>query len=486
MMRPKLMTALAVWLLFGLGRGQVAQADGPKDPRREEAAQRFDRGIALLDEGDNAGALAEFKRAYELSPHVRVLYNIGLAYAALNRPVEATSTLEQVLATPGPMPKASVEVARRTWGEQKHRVGFLNITSNVPAAIEVNGVALGKTPMTDPLPVPGGTIVVAAISPGHLPVHNEVTVAGETTITLNLVLAPSEMRLAHLVVKTDLPDADVLVDGQRVGRTPVPSSITVAPGKRLVELRRPGYVTAQKEIALSDGASGELSFALEEAADVPGGRGRLVLAASESEAEIAVDGRPRGPYRAPLPLPPGAHNLRTARAGFLTSERLINVPANADAAVKVTLVPTPETRVAFKTRAQSQRTWGWVTGVGGAVVAAGAAALVASNLGPRQDSHDQRDQIQRGPSCDVTASPQICADALAPADDEVSSRDRRHVIGLVALGVGAASAVLGTVLLLTADDPNRYDRPPRELNDDLALSTWLSPSGAGLSLAGRF
>jgi hypothetical protein len=484
MKRPTGLIVIAV--LIVLSRGGQARAQAPQDPKRAEAAERFDRGIALLEEGDNAGALAEFKRVYDLSPHWRVLYNIGLAYAAMNRPVEATQTLEKVLKTSAPMPKDSLEIARRKHEEQKHRVGFVNITSNVPAAIEVNGVAVAKTPMNEPMWVPVGTTIVSAISPGHLPARSEITVAGETTITINLVLSPSDARLAHLLVKTDLPDADVLIDGEKVGLTPLPGSITVAPGKRVVELRRPGYVSAQKEIALSDGASAELAFALEEAADVPGGRGRLVLTASESEAEVTVDGRPRGPYLGPLSLVPGSHKLQVVRAGFLSTERLVSVPANGDANVKVTLVPTPETRVAYKSRNQSQRTWGWVAGIGGAAVAAGAAALVATNAGPRSDSLDHREQVKASKICgmDALSNPNQCVVDLAAADDEVNSRNRRHVIGLVALGVGAASAILGTVLLLTADDPNRYDIRSRE--SDFTVSSWLAPTGGGLSLAGRF
>ena len=68
---------------------------------RAEARERFDRGLRLFDEGDSAGALAEFKRAHELVPNQLVLFNIGLVYAALARPVEATDALDRVLRDPG-------------------------------------------------------------------------------------------------------------------------------------------------------------------------------------------------------------------------------------------------------------------------------------------------------------------------------------------------------------------------------------------------
>src|SRR5262249_52833848 len=66
-----------------------APAAPPQDPTRAEAAERFDRAIRLVNDGDLTSALAEFQRAYALVPAVIVLYNVGLVYAALNRPVEA-------------------------------------------------------------------------------------------------------------------------------------------------------------------------------------------------------------------------------------------------------------------------------------------------------------------------------------------------------------------------------------------------------------
>ena len=40
---------------------------------KAEAAKRFDRGLTLFDEGDNAGALAEFKQVYQTMPNPVVL-----------------------------------------------------------------------------------------------------------------------------------------------------------------------------------------------------------------------------------------------------------------------------------------------------------------------------------------------------------------------------------------------------------------------------
>src|SRR4051812_20384545 len=68
----------------------------PVDSRKTEAADRFDRGLALFDDGNNAAALAEFLAAYELVKNPVVRLNVGLVYAAMGRSVEAVDVLTEL------------------------------------------------------------------------------------------------------------------------------------------------------------------------------------------------------------------------------------------------------------------------------------------------------------------------------------------------------------------------------------------------------
>src|SRR5262245_54854214 len=54
-----------------------APSDAAQSPKIKEATARFERGLALYDDGDYDAALVEFSRAYELSPTYKVLYNIA-------------------------------------------------------------------------------------------------------------------------------------------------------------------------------------------------------------------------------------------------------------------------------------------------------------------------------------------------------------------------------------------------------------------------
>ncbi len=73
-------------------------ADGHEsDPKKEEARQRYNRGLQIYQEGNYEAARVEFERAYQLAPSYRILYNIGLCYEQLGDYVQAQSMLKRYL-----------------------------------------------------------------------------------------------------------------------------------------------------------------------------------------------------------------------------------------------------------------------------------------------------------------------------------------------------------------------------------------------------
>ena len=81
----KISTILLCFLVLAVAQAAVA------GDVRKEAADRFDHGLRLFNEGDNPGALLEFKRAFELSGERSILMNVGLVYAEMGRPVDAVA-----------------------------------------------------------------------------------------------------------------------------------------------------------------------------------------------------------------------------------------------------------------------------------------------------------------------------------------------------------------------------------------------------------
>jgi hypothetical protein len=452
--------------------------------------------LRLFDEGDSAGALAEFKRAHELIPNPLVLFNIGMVYAALGRPVEATDALDAVLRDSGRLTADNLERARRTRDEQVKRIARLAVVTSVPCVIDVDGVEAGRTPLAAPLRVAGGTHVIGALATGHLPSRRAITVAGGETEELSFELVASETRLAHVALDSPLPGAEVLVDGSLVGHTPLPTSLAVAPGTRVVTVRRTGFREARQELVLAEGATGQLRIELDEDPDAsPGDKGRLALQLRETEVHVAVNGRARGVYAGPLALPAGPHRLRLDRAGFAPSERDVALRAGDEITLRITLDPTPETRLAHVERVQARQRWGWLATGGGLALALGGAGLAIwsqqslPELERRLDAAVSNYSRNSGGDCDRASAlgemDAVCLARIEDADAQLSNRRLLRTMSVVGAGVGVAAAAIGVYLLLTNEDARKYDRPTSPASAPALTfvpSTWIHPGGAGAGL----
>jgi hypothetical protein len=478
-------------------------AKKPDDAKKLEAAQRFDRGIQLFDEGDNAGALAEFKRTYEILPNAVVLYNIGLVYAAMARPVDAVDALEPAIAGGGLNAK-QLERAKTTLSDQKARIGRLSVTTTPEGArVEVDNVEVATTPLAAPIRIAEGSHIIGAVAEGYAPARKEVVVAGNSDATLHLDLVATQgKQLANLTVHgTD--GAEVRVDNEVLGKTPLETSITLVAGHHVVELRRPGYTTTKREVDIGEGATGELDVTLAVDAAALGREGAtFVLDASEPGADVTIDGERKGLYREPLRLPRGPHLLSVSANGFIPSEREIELDSTQTNVIKVQLEPTLEKRASYKSNANFHRTWGWIGIIGGAAIAGGGVALVAvggSNKSTAQNDLTAAQAKAKGrqePPCDAANAYKAedgddgaaCQAAQDDAANRVDSAKNLQIAGYVGIGVGAAVAVTGVVLLLTGNDPDHYDHPAsRQLGKSRTPRFALVPGpgqfGQGLSVS---
>lgn len=498
-MRSLVPRPLALCALIALAAAALPVRAQTADAARSEARERFDRGLARFEQGDLAGALAEFERAQALVPNEFVLFNIGLVYAAMNRPVESAAALDRVLREPGKLSPERLARARTMHDQQAARIAELMVTSNVPAQIEIDGVQAGATPLAAPLRVASGAHVLSLLAPGHLPLRRELTIASGARAELTLELTPSEARLAHVAIASPLPGAEVFVDGQRVGRTPLPASIAVAPGRRVIALRRAGYRAQERVLDLDEGAEARLDMDLDIDPTAPlAASGQLVLDLGEAGAQLAVDGRPRGSYSDRLRLPPGPHRVRIDRAGFESVEREVLIEAGRETRVAIALAPTPETRLAHVEGVRAQKLWGSVAvGAGLALVVAGGALFVwgAASIPDLEDELDAARSdymLGSGGDCDTAgelsnAMRARCEQRILDADDELGAREALQIAGGVAAGVGLAGAVVGLVVLLSADDEAKYDRAAADpYAGRVRPDVWATADGAGLSLSGAF
>jgi len=433
----------------------------PSPAVKAEARERFDTGLHLFEKGENAGALAEFKRAYQLIPTPVVLYNMGLVYAAMNRPVDALDALTQFLIEPEGAGAEQKKHAEQVRAEQEKRIAQLVVLTDHPATVEVDGVEVGHTPLAKPIRVGSGSHVVAVEAPGFLGSRREVTLAGQLTETIAMSMQPTDTRMAQLVVTTALSGAEVVVNGKRVGATPLPASIAVPPGKVTVEIQRAGYLTASQTISLDEGARGEVKLTLEEDPAAPASvKGRLVVTASEAGAELSIDDGARRTLAGAITLPVGPHHVHLEKLGYEPVERSVEVVNGQDASLLVTLTPTSELAAQLAASRHSRKVVGWSLVVGGAAIAitGGVLAVLGNSAlpGARADFKDKvtNHETTIGDPCfageplgDFTG--RGCDGVHSYWQGRIDSKTTERLVGILGGAAGLATAAVGTYLLST-------------------------------------
>jgi hypothetical protein len=481
-----------------------AQSSTPADAAHAEAHDRFDRGLALFDEGDNAGALVEFQRAYRLVENTVVLFNIGLVLARMGRAVEAVDALDGVLAHPDRISADRFALARRIRDEQSLRIAAVDVAANVTGArIEVDGIEVGATPLVMPLRILSGTHVISVQATGFLPERKEIAIAGGDKVEVRFNLVLPQGRFGHLMVNTHLPGANLFVDNRLVGMTPLTASISVSPGTHSIEMLRDGYLPASTSVTLGDGATAEVMLEPDEdPSALPVFAGALALDLSESPAAIILDGRPRGVYRMPLQLAVGLHRIRVERDNFMPLERDVEVLPGQTITLRIVLAPTPDYGTRYSARATRQRNWAIISLVAAGVSLAGGVGLLVYDAGQRDhwsktaSSLNSAIQLHSSSTCDPSTQDsstaeykQRCVDPLNAAYAHVNDANTRDYVGWSALGLGLAAAATGVVLFVTGGDPHKYDEPKSALQRGFPYvlpTIWATDRGRCLMAAWSF
>jgi hypothetical protein len=162
----------------------------------EEARQHYRRGVELFGESNFSAALVEFRRAYELVPNYRVLYNIGQVSIQLGQYANARRALEEYLQKGGDAIPADRRAAvSKDLSMLEQRTAFVEITVNIPGSdVLVDDVAVGKAPLGAALLVDAGIHRVLVRHAGYLQRNDQVTLAGgdRQSLAVTLELEPPE------------------------------------------------------------------------------------------------------------------------------------------------------------------------------------------------------------------------------------------------------------------------------------------------------
>lgn len=473
-------------------------ASAQEGDARAEAGERFERGLALFDEGRYDAALAELEHAYRIAPAYAVLFNIAQVHARLGHAVQAVDAYERYLREGGD--RIAVDRRREVEGElelQRARIAWLMVEANVEGAnVTLDGDLVGRTPLSAPLRVSEGDRLVTVAAPGHEAEPRRVRLAGGVTETVRFELRETGSLRGTIAVVSRLRDVEIAIDGEVVGRTPLDATISVSPGLHEVRASRPGYVTETRQVEVDVGAEARVEADLEidaRATEDARGRVRITL---PSAATVRVDGVAVATVTT-LELPVGTHELELEAPRRRPLRETVVVRTGETTEVTPAFEWEPAVRRERIDAASAQRTAGAAIAILGGVLLAGGAGIVIGNEILASDSRldERRVELERCQDrpmeCDDTViSPgtpgggrlEAYRDAVTRLNADTATYNTLAGVGWVMFGVGVGAIAVSLALIITAPSDDAIDEEARAEGPRLELRA----GPTGLAFAGAF
>ncbi|KYF84504.1 hypothetical protein BE17_53030 [Sorangium cellulosum] len=301
------------------GPGEQADEATRSEEAKEEARARFDKGLALMDQGAWAAAAAEFTVSRRLYPTRNATFHAAHCLRRLQRYDEALEMYEALLREFPKPPQDQKSSAQSALDELRALVGTVEITGAKPgASIVIDGRDRGDYPPVNPIRVAAGAHMVRILKDGYAPFETRVEVAGgRTTPVLAKHAALTEsgrLKVTEQSGKT----VDVVVDGDVVGQTPWEGVLAV--GDHMVALRGEGSLgTGPAAAPVMARQLTTLSLRAEEL------EAMLRVDPTPAGAMVTIDGVPvgRGTYEGALRA--GAHRVEVRYEGFVPVIRQLNL-----------------------------------------------------------------------------------------------------------------------------------------------------------------
>ena len=232
------------------------------DPR-EQARAHFDRGNSLMEAENWEGAMLELQRSLELFPTRSALFNLGMCQKALFRYPEAMRTFERFLAEYSEQAdEAQVQRVAEVIEELRQLLAELDITVNIAGAlVYVDGEAVGAAPLVAPVQVVAGRHTIEARLSGYASAQRTIPITSGERLAVSLSM-DEIARVGGVRIEANVPDAEVFVDGDRVGA--VPYRGVLPEGSYEVRLSAPGYDSQVQTVTVAMGEERIATFSLAE------------------------------------------------------------------------------------------------------------------------------------------------------------------------------------------------------------------------------
>lgn len=174
------------------GETKAAASEEADKKARDEAAQRFQKGVAFYNEGDFQLALIEFERAHQLVPDYRVLYNIGQVAIQLGKFARARIALETYLQLgQGQLDPTRLAGVEKDLDMLRGRTAYLEILGAPDGSeVFVDDLPQGVTPLEGPLLLDAGQHRLIVRKPQHEEFTRWLTLAGAERMEMTATLEP--------------------------------------------------------------------------------------------------------------------------------------------------------------------------------------------------------------------------------------------------------------------------------------------------------
>ena len=216
--------------------------------------------------------------------------------------------------------------------ELKKLPGILHLTTEPGdgVRVSVNGEIVGTTPI-EPLTIEPGPHELKLDAERFDSYSAQVEIEGGGAE--QFLEAKLEPLWASVAINSEPIGAEVLVDGEAVGVTPV--SADILEGVREIQVSLPGYKSYNEEIDVARSVPQTLETIVLEQAD-----GLVSLRSRPSGASIMVNGAYRGQTPSELELAPGiTYRIEFSKAGFQKVTRNVKPESGTSRQVDVSLKP---------------------------------------------------------------------------------------------------------------------------------------------------
>lgn len=204
------------------------------------------------------------------------------------------------------------------------------------------------------------------------------------------------------------------------------------------------------------------------------------VSCSQEGAKVTLDGKPlidKCPGKEKRRVDPGQHGVVATKEGFLTLNSQVVIVGGKTETVDMKLVPLAKAaRIVHK-----WPTWiPWVTFGGGLVVAGFGGAFKAQGFSQMSDFDKAVSSRCQTSGCDLSLP------ANADLQAQKDRAQRFDTIGTVVLGVGAAGAVAGVVMLVMNRGKTVYEQPKEHPEPTARLDYVPTHDGGMMTLSGSF